>query len=71
MRLIAALGGLADDEVRATFNGGIGMVVVVPPAAVDTTIASLVATDVGARIVGEVVTMGRIGGSRYAEGALS
>jgi phosphoribosylformylglycinamidine cyclo-ligase len=71
MRLIAALGGLADDEVRATFNGGIGMVVVVPPAAVDTTIASLVATDVGARMVGEVVTLGRSGGSRYAEGALS
>ena len=32
MRLVAALGGLADDEVRSTFNGGLGMVVVVAPA---------------------------------------
>ncbi len=31
MRLFAALGGLEADEVRATFNGGIGMVVIVPP----------------------------------------
>ncbi|HXG26597.1 MAG TPA: phosphoribosylformylglycinamidine cyclo-ligase, partial [Candidatus Binatia bacterium] len=29
MRLVAALGGLDDAEVRATFNGGLGMVVVV------------------------------------------
>ena len=30
MRLLGALGGLEDDELRATFNGGLGMVVVVP-----------------------------------------
>ena len=31
MRLFGALGGLDDDELRATFNGGLGMVVVVAP----------------------------------------
>ena len=31
MRLFGALGGLEDDELRATFNGGLGMVAVVPP----------------------------------------
>ena len=31
MRLFGALGGLDDAELRATFNGGLGMVVVVPP----------------------------------------
>ena len=30
MRLLGALGGLDDAELRATFNGGLGMVVVVP-----------------------------------------
>ncbi len=33
MRLMGALGGLEDDELRATFNGGLGMVLVVPPTA--------------------------------------
>ncbi len=40
MRLLGALGGLDEAEMRATFNGGIGMVVVVAPEAVDATIAS-------------------------------
>ena len=35
MRLLGAIGGLEDDELRATFNGGLGMVVVVPAAAAD------------------------------------
>ena len=39
MRLFGALGGLEDDEMRATFNGGLGMVVVLPPAAVETAVA--------------------------------
>ncbi len=41
MRLFGALGGLEDDELRATFNGGLGMVVVVTPEAVEATIAKL------------------------------
>jgi phosphoribosylaminoimidazole (AIR) synthetase len=33
MRLFGALGGLDDDELRATFNGGLGMALVLPPGA--------------------------------------
>ena len=71
MRLVGALGGLADDEVRATFNGGLGMVVVVAPAAIDATMDSLRASGVEATLVGEVVTVDRLGGARYGEGALA
>jgi phosphoribosylformylglycinamidine cyclo-ligase len=35
LRLFGALGGLDGPELRATFNGGIGMVLVIEPAAVD------------------------------------
>ena len=38
MRLFGALGGLEDDELRATFNGGLGMVLIVPPGAIPTAI---------------------------------
>ena len=41
MRLLGALGGMEDDELRATFNGGLGMIVVVAPDAVGSTIATL------------------------------
>ena len=71
MHLVGALGGLADDEVRATFNGGLGMVVVVGPAAIDATMDSLGASGVEATLVGEVVTVDRLGGARYSEGALA
>ena len=70
MRLMGALGGLADQELRATFNGGIGMVVIVPPEAIGATIASLAADDIPAAVVGEVVQTARLDGARYAEGAL-
>ena len=70
MRLVGALGGLADDEVRATFNGGIGMVVVVTPGALQATLAYLAGEGITATVVGEVVPTGRLGGARYAEGAL-
>ena len=71
MRLVGALGGLADDEVRATFNGGLGMVVVVAPAAIEATMDSLRASGIEATLVGEVVTVDRLRGARYAEGALA
>jgi phosphoribosylformylglycinamidine cyclo-ligase len=67
MRLFAALGGMDDDEVRATFNGGIGMVAIVPPDAVAATIAGFARQDVGATLVGEVVERGSLGGARYVE----
>ena len=45
----AALGGLDDAELRATFNGGLGMVVVVPPAAAAAAIAALAAHGIAGR----------------------
>ena len=38
MRLLGELGGIEDDELRATFNGGLGMVVVVPPRSAERTV---------------------------------
>ena len=71
MRLVGALGGLADDEVRSTFNGGIGMAVIVAPAILDVALASLAKSGVEAAVVGEVVPVSRLNGARYAEGALA
>ena len=66
MTLVAALGGLAEPEVRATFNGGLGMVVVVDALAD----AALRAALPDAVLVGEVLPAEALGG-RYAEGALA
>ena len=65
MRLIAALGGLEEPEVRATFNGGLGMVVVVDPAAAE----ALRAAMPDAMLVGEVQPASDLG-ARYVEGPL-
>ncbi len=70
MRLFAALGGLEDDEIRATFNGGLGMVLVLPEEAVATAIAALAEHDVTATVVGEVTDAAGIAGARYVEGPL-
>lgn len=67
MRLIGALAGMDDVEVRATFNGGIGMAVVVPQAAADLAIASLAVAGVPAVLAGEVVVASEPGGLRYRE----
>ena len=69
VRLIGALGGLDDGELRATFNGGLGMIAVVDPAAVPVTLAAFAAEGVEAAVVGEVGPGD--GGSRYVEGPLS
>jgi phosphoribosylformylglycinamidine cyclo-ligase len=69
VRLIGALGGLDDVELRATFNGGLGMVAVVGPEAVPATLAGLAEEGIVARVVGEVVPAE--GGARYVEGPLS
>ena len=66
MALVAALGGLEGEEVRATFNGGIGMVVVIEPRAS----AALAAALPEAILIGEVRTAGELG-ARYVEGSLS
>ena len=65
MRLFGALGGLEDPELRATFNGGIGMVVVVAPEAVGVAQAALG----DALVIGEVAEAASLG-ARYVEGTL-
>jgi phosphoribosylformylglycinamidine cyclo-ligase len=65
MWLMAALGGLEEAEVRATFNGGLGMVLVVDAAAGPALAEALP----DAILAGEVVSVEALGG-RYAEGPL-
>jgi phosphoribosylformylglycinamidine cyclo-ligase len=67
MRLFGALGGLDDVELRATFNGGLGMIAVVALEAVDTARATLAALDIEASLVGTVVDASELAGARYAE----
>jgi phosphoribosylformylglycinamidine cyclo-ligase len=69
MRVLAALAGIADAELRATFNAGLGMVVVVPPAAAAATVAAATERGVPAWVVGEVVEASSIDGRRYVEAA--
>jgi phosphoribosylformylglycinamidine cyclo-ligase len=70
MRLIGALGGLEEDELRATFNGGLGMIAALPREAVDAAVDALAEHGVEAVVVGDVVDAASIGGARYVEGAL-
>jgi phosphoribosylformylglycinamidine cyclo-ligase len=70
MRLFGALGGMDDEELRATFNGGLGMVVVLPPAAVAAATEAFESHGIPAAIVGEVVDAAGFDGTRYVEGAL-
>jgi phosphoribosylformylglycinamidine cyclo-ligase len=70
MRLMGALGGLDDQELRGTFNGGLGMILVVAPDAADAVIEHLTADGIKAAVVGDVVTADSLGGARYAEGSL-
>ena len=65
MWLIGAWGGLEEVELRATFNGGIGMILVVAPDAVTTVRRA----EPEAILVGEVVAAESLGG-RYAEAPL-
>ena len=71
MRLFGALGGLEDDELRATFNGGLGMIAIVEPAALPGAIAALARSGIESFVVGEVVETADLAGRRYAEGSLS
>jgi phosphoribosylformylglycinamidine cyclo-ligase len=66
MRLIGALGGLSEAELRSTFNGGLGMVCVVPPAGVEAAISTCAARGFDAWRVGEVEEVGA-SGARYLE----
>ena len=71
MCLFGALGGLEDDELRATFNGGLGMLIALEPGAAPAAIAALARSGFEGLVVGEVVEAGELGGRRYAEGALA
>jgi phosphoribosylformylglycinamidine cyclo-ligase len=66
MRVLGALGGIDGPELRATFNAGLGMVVVVPAEAAARTVELAAARGVPAWVVGEVVAADAIGG-RYVE----
>jgi phosphoribosylformylglycinamidine cyclo-ligase len=66
MRLLGAAGGLSDAELRSTFNGGLGMVCVVPADAVEAAISSLEDDGLEAWHVGEVEAIDA-GGPRYSE----
>jgi phosphoribosylformylglycinamidine cyclo-ligase len=70
MRLFGALGGLDDEELRATFNGGLGMIVVLPASTVRVAVATFETFGIVATLVGEVVDADAVGGSRYVEGPL-
>jgi phosphoribosylformylglycinamidine cyclo-ligase len=69
MRLFGALGGLDDADLRATFNGGLGMIVVLPPAAIGIALRSFESSGVAASVVGEVIEATASTG-RYLEGEL-
>ncbi|HEV8402077.1 MAG TPA: phosphoribosylformylglycinamidine cyclo-ligase [Candidatus Limnocylindrales bacterium] len=69
-RVFGALGGLDDEEVRATFNGGLGMVAVLPSAAVPAAVKAIEAFGIPATVVGEVVDAADVDGSRYVEASL-
>ena len=66
MRLLGAAGGLAEAELRSIFNGGLGMVCVVPAGSVEEAISSLEDDGLEAWHVGEVATADA-GGPRYLE----
>lgn len=70
MRLVGALGGMDDAELRATFNGGLGMIAILSRDAVPAAIEALAAHGVSGALVGEVVTADSVGGMRYVEGPL-
>jgi phosphoribosylformylglycinamidine cyclo-ligase len=66
MALLGALGSLSVAELRSTFNGGLGMVVAVPPEAAEPAVAHLEGSGLRAWVVGEVVEQGSSIG-RYSE----
>ena len=70
MRLVGALAGMDEPELRATFNGGLGMIVVVPPDAIPAAIVVLAERGFEAQVVGEVVDSESLAGARYVEGPL-
>jgi len=71
IRLFAALGGLDDEEMRATFNGGLGMTLAVRREASSAACDALTAEGLDASVVGEVVPIEELNGRRYVEGGIA
>jgi phosphoribosylformylglycinamidine cyclo-ligase len=67
-RLFGALGGLDDAELRATFNGGVGLVAIVPRPVTHRAIEWLRSQGMDAVFAGEVRPAN--GGPRYIEGPI-
>ncbi len=67
--LMGGLGALDRGEMRAIFNGGLGMVAVVPPEGAALAVESLRVRGLGAWVVGSVRPVEELGGQRYAEEA--
>ena len=67
MHLLGAIGSLDGTEIRATFNGGLGMVLAVPANAVREAIAVAAEAGVGAFVAGEIIAAADVGGARYLE----
>lgn len=67
IRLVAALGGLRGEEMRATLNAGLGMVLVLPPEAVGAAVGYLGERGMPAWRVGRVVDAAEAGPDRYIE----
>jgi phosphoribosylformylglycinamidine cyclo-ligase len=66
MRVLGTLGSLSEAELRSTFNGGLGMVCVMPQAGARAAIASLADDGFAAWQVGEVAAVGA-SEARYSE----
>jgi len=67
MQLLGTLGRLGAAELRATFNGGLGMVIAVPASAVDAALAAAATAGIAAYVAGEIVPAADLGGARYVE----
>jgi phosphoribosylformylglycinamidine cyclo-ligase len=67
IRLFAALGGLDDEEMRATFNGGLGMTITVAGSSAGAALDALRAEGLEASLVGAVVAVDELDGRRYVE----
>ncbi len=70
MRWLGAAAGIDGVELRATVNGGLGLLVAVRPTAVEATIAAFAAEGLKARLVGAVLETEELGGRRYLEAPL-
>jgi phosphoribosylformylglycinamidine cyclo-ligase len=69
MRMLGAIAGIDEAELRATFNGGLGMVLVVPADAAALAVELATGRGVPAWVVGDVVEASAFGGRRYVEEA--